>query len=181
MNPEHAEPVPEKCTCGAPLRFETRERFRGRPWLALCSSETCGQITAITVGGVTRADALQHFLVGGLPPVRYIRPWTRFFIRSMAWGYAWSATPEACHACHGELSLELRLTPRARREADPYAARLCLDCGATGTATWIRGESVVCSVEGEAWDEPVTQILVFKRALAERAAERAEAEGSEHE
>ena len=116
-------------------------------------------------------NGLQACLLGDTPVVRGLKPWNRLFIKSVTWGYKWKSHYASCGYCAHELTVELRLPPRSDRRGDPNEIVCCLNCGATTTRFWIDGESVLLSMEGNAWEGPATAIQALKRALAERAGE----------
>lgn len=167
MIPEDAELSKQRCSCGAELRFEARQRIQGTASLATCSNVACGIIT--TDG--SPETGLQAYLLGDAPVVRELKPWNRFFFKTVTWGYKWTAHFESCRYCSHELAVELHLQPRSDRRGDPSEIICCLNCGSTTTRFWIDGESVLHTMEGSAWNEPAAAIQALKRTLAAQASQ----------
>lgn len=70
MTPKHPRPTKDRCQCGAPLMWESRETPIGKRTLALCISSACGLITA-SAHDPEPENALQAFLWGeDRPPER---------------------------------------------------------------------------------------------------------------
>lgn len=166
MIPEGPEQT-HLCSCGAELRFETRQRIRGTTSLATCTNTTCGIITT----DERPENGLQTCLLGDAPVVRYLKPWNRLFFKAVTWGYKWTSHFEGCRYCSHELTVELRLPPRSDRRGDPSEIVCCLNCGSTTTRFWLDGESVLHTMEGSAWNEPAAAIQALKHALAARASQ----------
>lgn len=169
MNREAATQIASHCSCGSPLRWETREDCGQRRSLALCRNPDCGAITTHTSEKVGPARGLESFLLGNLPVRRYLQPWARLYFRTVAWGYRWRPYHEVCPDCTSEVTVQLDLSPSMERQTDPYEIVLCLTCGATGMAWWL-GERTAIAIDGSEWDELSTAVLILKRVLEERAA-----------
>ena len=167
MNPVNTEDTVSRCSCGGSLIWEARETFRGLRVLALCSEPDCGLITTQPTG----EGNLQAFLLGDVPPRRYLQPWVRLYHRIAASGLSWVPHSKACTACEGELISELRLPPMVERPSDPYQVVLCLQCGRTSASWWIDGERIVLSMDNDAWNDPSLSLRVLKQVLRERTEE----------
>jgi len=157
------------CSCGSPLRWETRETYGEQRSLALCDSPDCGLVTTASPQGVQPEQDLELFLLGQTPARRYLNPWTRFYFKTTKWGFVWFPANEVCPACHSEVTAQLALPVLMERQTDPYLVVLCLACGATGIVWWLE-ERVAIAILGEDWNEPSTAVLILKRVLEERAA-----------
>ena len=162
------------CSCGAPLRWETRERFGERMSLALCQAANCGVITTLSGQGVQPEQGLQAYLLGPVPARRYLKPWLRLYHRASRWGYCWIPHHETCPDCNGEITVQLELPRLIERQTDPYQVVTCLICGTTSMAWLLNGEQVSIAIEGSDWNEPATAVLILKRVLEERAANTCE-------
>jgi hypothetical protein len=115
------------------------------------------------------ADGLASFLLGPVPPHRYLRPHLRLYLKSSQWGFRWFPSREPCFACDGEITHQLPLPPLVGRDSDPYFVSMCLTCAATRIVWWVNGERIVLTIQGDAWTEPATAVLILKRVLEERA------------
>ena len=169
MSTDPATGFASHCSCGSPLRWETREGFRGGASVALCSSPDCGIITSVSPDGGQPDQVLAAHLLGPVPIQRYLAPWTRFFWKAIRWGFRWCPAYENCTACGSELTSQLALPPLVERPTDPYLCFLCLGCGAAVVAWWMGGEHITLAISGEEWHEPTTALMVLKRTLEERA------------
>lgn len=161
--------IASHCSCGSPLRWETRETYGERRSLALCSSNDCGIISSARSEGTQSGQGLESFLLGQVPVRRYLPPWMRLYWKATKWGYTWRPHHEVCPDCEGEVTAQLALSPLMERQTDPYQVILCLTCGATGIAWWL-GEQVAIAIHGDEWNEPSTAVVILKRVLEERAA-----------
>lgn len=165
-------PTRDRCECGAHLAWESRETRTGKRWLALCSSPACGVITPDSPRVAEPENRLQAFLLGEMPAVRYLQPWTRFYFRSSGWGYTWCPHVESCRDCGNELVVALDIEWRPDRRFDPCHVALCVQCGSTETTFWMEGERVGLWTSGSAWDDLTPPIQALRRALSDRARER---------
>jgi hypothetical protein len=168
------QPMKRECSCGFPLRWESRENYCGKRSLATCSNPECGVVTTAATGGFQPEDGLRTFLLGDDPVQRYLPPWARLYWKTSKWGYRWLSHDETCPDCASEFTVQLDLPPLAERQTDPVSIETCLACGATGIAWWLGGEKVAIAIEGDEWSEPVTAVLILKRVLEERAARTCE-------
>jgi len=169
MSRDAATQTASHCSCGSSLRWETRESYGERRALALCSNAACGLVTTASPDGVQPEQGLESFLLGQVPPRRYLQPWVRFYFKANQCGFVWRPYHEPCPTCDGEMTVQLGLPPLPERENDPYQVLLCLTCGATGMAWWL-GERVTIAIDGDEWNEQSTAVLILKRVVEERAA-----------
>jgi hypothetical protein len=170
MSDEIAIGIASHCSCGASLRWESREGYGQRRSVALCSNADCGLITTASPEGVQPEEALESFLLGPVPARRYLKPWVRTYFRTAAQGFQWRPHHEVCPDCSGEITVHLGLPPLPDRQGDFHQLVICLGCGATGMAFWITGERVAIAMDGSEWSEPSTAVVILKRILQERAA-----------
>lgn len=175
MSGDAAREIASHCECGSTLRWETRETYGERRSLALCSNADCGLVTTASQEVVQPQQGLEAFLLGHVPPRRYLKPHVRAYFKSIRFGFIWHPFHEVCPDCAGEMTLQLGLPPHMERQSDPYEILLCLSCGATGVAWWLGGERTSIAMDGSEWDEPSTAVLIVKRVLEERGAMAAEA------
>lgn len=168
------QPMKRECSCGATLRWESREDYCGKRSLATCSNPECGVITTAVMNGHQPEDGLRTFLLGDTPVQRYLAPWARLYWKTSQWRYRWLSHHETCPDCDSEFTVRLSLPPLAKRQSDPYQVVMCLACGATGMAWWLAGEKVAIAIEGNEWNESATAVLILKRVLEERAARTCE-------
>lgn len=163
-------PTKRECSCGATLRWESREDYCGMRSLALCSNPECGIVTTTATDSNRPDDGLRTFLLGDEPVQRYLPPWARLYWKTSRWGYRWLSHHATCPDCDSEFTVKLDLPPLAERQNDPYQVVMCLSCGATGIAWWLDGEKVAIAIEGSEWNEPATAVTILKRVLEERTA-----------
>jgi hypothetical protein len=154
---------PRCCSCGDALTWSVRETWRGRRWLALCQSPACGAYDA-----GPGASGLPEFLLGDQPPLPYVQPWVRFFLRSVRQGYVWQPSAGGC-VCPTPLAFHLALPVLPDREADPTDVAVCLACGQTSIRLRAQGETLELHHPASAWDDPAIAIRLMKRAMRERA------------
>src|SRR5207245_1352255 len=101
LSPDTATQLGSHCSCGSPLRWETRDGYGERRALALCSSETCGVITTALPEATEPQDGLSRCLLGPVAPRRYQRPHLRLYLKTNRWSFRWFPSREACFACDG--------------------------------------------------------------------------------
>ena len=174
MSRDTATQIASHCSCGSPLRWETREGFGERRSLALCANPTCGIVSTASPDGVQPEQGLKSFLLGHVPARRYLKPWVRLYFRTAAWGYQWRPHHEVCPDCSGQITVQLGLPQLVGRQNDFYQVVICLTCGTANIAWWMTGERVAIVVDGDEWNEPATAVLILKRVLEERAASASE-------
>ena len=170
MKRDARKQIASHCSCGSPLRWETRETYGERRSLATCNSPDCGVVTTASPDDSQPGQGLDAFLLGQVPARRYLPPWMRLYWKATKWGFIWRPHHEVCPDCDGEITTQLRLPPLFERQTDPYEIGLCLACGATGVAWWLGAERTAIAMDGSEWDEPSTAVLILKRVLEERGA-----------
>ncbi|MCW2999164.1 MAG: hypothetical protein JWN65_2713 [Solirubrobacterales bacterium] len=169
MTPGQIQPATLGCECGGTLRWESRENWRGKRWLAVCSRDTCGWMTLISADADGEQCGLAEFLLGDQEPHPYVKPWVRLFLRASRLGMAWRAFPSACGVCAGSLVMQVDLPFIPFRASDPQSVVLCLDCGQLAIQMRALTEVGEVHLAGEAWDEPALSICALKRTVDERA------------
>ncbi len=93
--------------------------------LALCSNADCGVITTTSLEGGQQGQGLDSFLLGQVPPRRYLKPWVRLYFKASRWGFIWRPHHEVCPDCAGEITAQLALPLLMERQTDPYQVPLC--------------------------------------------------------
>jgi hypothetical protein len=154
------------CSCGAKVRWEKRETWRGARWLGVCINASCGRWTTSLADGEESQDTLAEFLLGGVPAPPDTPPQLRLFLRHA--GLGWRHHHRGCDTCNRRLVMALDLVELPDRSADPARVEICLDCGSVVAHTWMLGELHALHLPAESWIEPATTILILKSALEAR-------------